>query len=320
MYFFNKIFMPEIYQGKNKRKNYFEGWYFKLIDKTAGNTFAIIPGVSFPQKKEDAHAFIQVIDARTYKTYYFKFDISAFSFSKVDFHIKIGENSFCNHEMTINLKNEEMEINGTLHFREIVPFPKTLLKPSIMGPFYFVPFMECFHQVINIHHKIEGSLIVGDSEINFDGGSGYLEKDYGVSFPEAWIWLQSNHFENKQASLMFSVAKIPFVHKFFNGFISFLRIEDKIYLFSTYSGAKITCLEVDENIIKIVVKDKRNTLTIHGEYKQSGVLISPRNGLMNRKMDESISSLLKVVLLGDKERVIFEGHGENVGMEIVGEL
>ena len=35
-----RLFNPEIFQGVNKDKNYFEGYYFKLVDKEEKNSFA----------------------------------------------------------------------------------------------------------------------------------------------------------------------------------------------------------------------------------------------------------------------------------------
>ena len=28
----SKIFRPQVFQGKNKAGNYFEGWFYKLVD------------------------------------------------------------------------------------------------------------------------------------------------------------------------------------------------------------------------------------------------------------------------------------------------
>ncbi len=47
MYLLNKLLNPEIFQGQYKKKNYFEGWYYKLIDSSQNNVWAIIPGISY---------------------------------------------------------------------------------------------------------------------------------------------------------------------------------------------------------------------------------------------------------------------------------
>lgn len=40
------LWKPEIFQGRGKKKDYFEGWYFKLIDKIEKTAYSIIPGIS----------------------------------------------------------------------------------------------------------------------------------------------------------------------------------------------------------------------------------------------------------------------------------
>ena len=55
MYMINKVWNPGLYQGKFKHSRYFEGWYFKLIDKESKNIYAIIPGIAMGEKSRDAH-------------------------------------------------------------------------------------------------------------------------------------------------------------------------------------------------------------------------------------------------------------------------
>lgn len=79
MYRVNKLLNPEIFQGKYKKKNYFEGWYFKIVDKDEKNSFALIPGVAF-DKEGNSHSFVQMIDSIGYNSEYFKFSIDDFFF------------------------------------------------------------------------------------------------------------------------------------------------------------------------------------------------------------------------------------------------
>jgi len=319
MYSITKIIKPEIFQGKYKLKNYFEGWYFKLADGSEKNVFGVIPGITYGKSANDHHAFIQVIDSSNYKTYYFKYPISKFEYSKTDFSISIDDNTFDTNGVNLNLNQGEFAINGKLEFHDIIPFPKTILNPGIMGPFSFVPFMECYHGVINIQHRIEGSLTICEERIDFAKGNGYIEKDWGKSFPEWWVWIQSNHFDAENISMMFSMAKIPWLHKHFVGFTSYLRIEGKLYRFASYTGAKIEYYEYNNGILKINVSDKRYKLTISGKYNEGGILKAPQNGLMHRKIAESISSEVEVTLEDRKGNLIFNGNGRNAGMEIVTE-
>ena len=48
-----------------------------------------------------------------------------------------------------------------------------------MGWYRFVPFMECFHGVVSLNHELEGDFLIENQVFSFDGGKGYIEKDWG---------------------------------------------------------------------------------------------------------------------------------------------
>ena len=66
-------------------------------------------------------------------------------------------------------------------------------------------------------------------KIDFTGGRGYTEKDWGHSFPIGYVWMQSNHFSKPEISFKCSIAKIPFKIFSFNGFIAGLWLKKKTY-------------------------------------------------------------------------------------------
>jgi len=316
MYTLRRLFSPEIFQGAHKRRNYFEGWYYKLIDKQAIRSLAIIPGMAADTKR---HAFIQVLDGVKNKTAYVRYDISEFRYSKKTFDIRIGNNSFDRNNIVLDIDSDDIRIKGKLEFENVVPYPGTFTRPGIMGPYSFVPFMECYHGIVNIHHDIRGYLETDGECIDFTGGYGYIEKDWGRSFPEAWIWLQSNHFEKGDVSVMFSVARIPWFGRHFQGFISFLRIGDKIFHFGTYTGAVISKLEYSKGMLWAVLKDSHHTLEIKADNSEAGILKAPKNGMMKREISESISAKVMVRLIDTKGREIYTGTGKNTGFEAVDE-
>lgn len=321
MYLIKKLWHPEMFQGKYKNKNYFEGWYYKLIDSKQENVWAVIPGIAHGKSEGDSHAFVQVIEANSCSVHYFKYDISSFKFHEDEFNVQIGNSIFSRNGIILNLKDHNISIQGQLSFQNIVSFPNKILRPGIMGPFSFVPSMECYHGVVNIHHEIKGSIAQNGTEINFNNGYGYIEKDWGKSFPESWIWLQSNHFSQGDVSLMFSIAKIPFLGSHFTGFLSFLRIGHQMFSFATYTGAKITKLQYMEDTILVDISDSRYTFHIEAIFSKGGVLKAPKNGLMSGEVTESITSTVMISLYDRKSRTnLFEGKGINTGLEIGGNI
>lgn len=50
--------------------------------------------------------------------------------------------------------------------------------------------------------RADGSITINNKNIAFDNGVGYIEKDWGSSFPKSYIWCQGNNFENSNTSFM----------------------------------------------------------------------------------------------------------------------
>ena len=187
-----------------------------------------------------------------------------------------------------------------------------------MGWYAYVPKMECKHGLVSLNHQLKGSLNIQSKEINFSGGKGYIEKDYGSSFPESWIWLQSNHFKSEEASFFISIAKIPWMGSFFIGHLCILQIAGKCYNFSKYTGAKIQKLSYNKPLLEIHVSTKNYKLEILASYKKDGNLQAPVSGDMNRRIKESIDSEVKVKLYDKKKNtIVFQEQGERAGLEIM---
>ena len=60
---FSSIFHPEQFQGWNRKRNYFEGWYFKVVSEDESNAIAIIPGLAINAQGK-RQPFIQVLDGK----------------------------------------------------------------------------------------------------------------------------------------------------------------------------------------------------------------------------------------------------------------
>ena len=318
MYRFHKLFNPEIFQGKYKKSNYFEGWYFKLIDGDQKSIISIIPGIAI-SKKGVKEAFIQTIDGITGETHYIPFPYDDFKYDYKSFRVIIGDNYFSKDRIILHLESNEFSYIGELHFHNRIPYPKTRTHPGIMGPFSFVPLMECYHGVVNISHTIRGKMLYQGKVMDFNDGYGYIEKDWGKSFPESWIWVQSNHFDKENVSFMFSIAKIPWFDTYFIGFISFLRIDDNHYTFATYTSSKIKHLNLKDHLLSITLKNSKYELQAQVDISANkGELMAPRIGTMDRKIEETINSKVSILLLDKDNNIIFKGTGHHGGTELSG--
>jgi len=313
-----KLYRPELFQGSLRKRGYFEGWYLKHVSADLQNVLAFIPGISL---SAEPHAFIQVINGISGKTLYFSYELDSFSWDRRSFTVRIGNSVFSDRFSSIDISQDNHEINGMLEYSGITPYPKTVFSPGIMGWYSFVPFMECNHGVVSMHHSIEGELVIDSSTVDFTGGTGYIEKDWGTSFPQSWIWLQCNTFEGKPASLMLSIAKIPWVRKFFIGFISFLNVDGKLYSFSTYNGSDIDSVQWDSTgELRVGLSNREHHLEITVFSESFGSLKAPRLGTMERFIRESLDSRVSVKLYNRRGTVLFSGEGTRAGFEIIPEL
>lgn len=316
MYYIKRILDPGIFQGLNKKHHYFEGWYFKLIDREKEHALVIIPGISIGRDKFDSQAFIQVLYDNSRAGYY-RFGLKDFSFSEAKFYIKLAGNVFSRDGIRLELGSGHSLVKGNLEFYNILELPKTIYTPGIMGPFSYIPCLECYHGIINIRHEIMGSLNLFGKTVDFTGGYGYIEKDWGRSFPKRWIWMQSNHFGRDDVTFVFSAADIPILGTSFPGFLSILRLKEQIHVFATYTGAVIRKLKYRDGYIQIRIEDRRYSLDILAGKTGGEILKAPINGKMDRKIRESINSRVKVRLMDKREGLIYQGIGTNTGVEIV---
>ena len=319
IHFLRRALHPARYHGRlrGQRPPFFEGWYFKVIDATGRHRFAFVPGVFWSSRP---HAFVQVLDGANGTAHYHEFPIDSFWAAEDRFDVAVGGNRFTHNEMTLLIDRPEQQVSGTLRFGGLVPWPVTLAAPGIMGWYAWVPLMQCYHGVLSLDHTIYGALTIDGQEIDFSGGRGYIEKDWGRSFPEAWIWLETNHFGQVGTSLTASIAIIPWVVTAFPGFIIGLWHGGRLYRLATYTGAKVERLAVTEHTIDWVVGDRQHRLEMfvtQGPQSQFGLLKGPDTLEMGKRVAETQSATVAVRLTERASgRVIFEDTGQHAGLEV----
>lgn len=304
---------PTLFQGEKKIKsaeNYFEGWYFKNTNLNEAISF--IPGISI--KGKEKFSFVQVITST--ESYYIPYSFEDFKFSYKPFFIKIKDNFFSEEEIILNIEYNNLKITGDIRFSNNINLKKLFLAPNIMGPFSYIPNMECNHAILSLHHLINGELKINSKTLDFKNGVGYIEKDWGTSFPKSYIWCQGNCFTNKvNTSLFLSIANIPFKTFSFRGFICVLYLSGKEYRFATYNGAKIEEYKKVDNYIDIVLTKKEYKLIITAKNKDARKLLAPKNGNMNIHVLESVNSEIDVILFKNNS-VIYKDYSTNCGLEI----
>ncbi|MDT8717463.1 hypothetical protein IAI10_12400 [Clostridium sp. 19966] len=320
--FLKKIKDPILFQGNLNKNNYFEGWYYKQISKDESKILILIPGISL--FKNDPHSFLQYlfvnrdIDGK-FEMYngYVRYPAQDFKYKNNPFIINIGDNSFSKSEINLNLCNDKININGNIKLHSFEEIKKSILTPNIMGCFAYIPNMECYHGIMSMNHKIDGQLKINEHVVNFNDGKGYIEKDWGTSFPKEYIWVQCNSFENANTSLFLSIAHIPFMKKAFKGYICNLVLDHKEYRFATYNKSKIKIKKVNHKEIEVLIENNKAILRIETSIKEACDFIAPQNGNMKGIVKEGILGNIKICLYDKRKHDTYLDESNLSSIEIM---
>lgn len=249
--------------------DYFRGWYFKCQNNS--QTLAVIPAAH--KSGQGSSSSVQIITDSGAWT--FNFPYEEYREYTRGFGVLIGENVFDTDGVRVHLKNSACTVEGEVCFGQLTP-----IRYDIMGPFQYVPFMECRHSVVSMSHAVTGKISVNGDVFIFDNASGYIEGDRGRSFPKEYLWTQC-HFEG--GSLMLSVADIPMLGIHFTGIIGAIMWRCQEYRIATYLGAK--ALRIANQVITVKQGDKLFTARLIA--KKSYPLNAPVGGRMSRTIHES---------------------------------
>lgn len=312
---------PEIYHGGVLSPPFFEGWYFKAVDASGQYRYAFIPGVFVGKTTADSHAFVQVLEGASSRVEYHRYPIDQFWAAEDHFELRIGDNHFSLNQIELDIDNAEQQVKGVLEFSDPIGWPVRLTSPGVMGWFAWVPRMECYHGVLGFDHAVQGEINVDGQSINFNDGRGYIEKDWGKAFPQAWVWMQSNHFTQPRVCLTASVAIIPWLGSAFAGFIVGFWQDGKLHRFATYANSKILDLNVDDQHVRWQMRNRKHRLEIVATQAEGGLLLAPTPEGMGRRIAETLNASIHVRLINLKTGdVEFDDSGKYAGLEAVGDL
>lgn len=255
-------------------KNYFKGRYYK--HQKGNNTICIIVGSS--NKKE----FLQIITNE-----------EVFQYHSLD---------GCTLTPT-SISLDLPEINGFAEYSSFTP-----LQSNIMGPFHFLP-LQCHHEVISMKHSLMGQFLIRERLLDLNGGIGYIEGDFGHSFPKEYMWLHCNNFTS-DLSIMVAIAHVPICFTSFEGCICAIIYNGIEYRLATYKG--VTILENHSSYIHL--KQRKYDLSIRIKPSTSHPLKAPHLGEMNQIIYESNCSELEVTF-SINDLVLFKEHSLGASYE-----
>ena len=310
-------------RGAAPRGSFFEGWYVKVVSADRSVRLAVIPGVFLSDDGRIAEAFVQVLDGISGQTAYHAFPLAEFRADTHRFDVHVGANRFTEDGIRLDLPG----LRADVRFGPLVPWPVTAREPGAMGWYAWVPTMECYHGVVSLDHALAGWVDLGAGRLDVGGGRGYIEKDWGTAFPQGYVWMQSNHFEEPGVSLVASTALIPWRGAAFRGDLVGLRLPEGpaagLHRFTTYTRARTEVLEVDDEHVTWRLAGGRGArLELRASVggRTTGLLHAPVRTEMHQRVAETLDGTVGVRLLDRGGALLFEGVGQCAGVEVHGTI
>ena len=211
-------------------------------------------------------------------------------------------------------------MKGHISLGSWTPWPSSFLSPGAMGPFAFIPFMQCNHGLLSLDHELSGSLEVQGRRVSYDGGRGYLEKDWGSSFPKGYVWAQSNHFGTPGISVAGAVGTMPLHAVNLRGFGFGFLFEGTVHRFAIHLGSVIESLRVNETHAELRLRNQSHRLQLKAKKSAGTVLMAPYDGKMKARVAETMNATIDLRFSTLSGTDVYAGTGRSACLEIQGDL
>ena len=306
--FFSKRYDNFQYLGASEPS--FEGFYCKVA-KPNGKTFVVICG--FARTKEKSYAFIQV-GSHFSETKYFEYPIESLNINEAGFSFSIQQ-----HQISmegISIIEEDCEINLT--FENFNAWERTRLRPSIMGILTYVPFVECKHDIVAPHFNASGIVKIEQQTMRFNSDAGYIDRNWGKSFPKRYCWGHLSGFSNDSISIQFAKGSPKWLFLKIPVHIGFLYLNGEITTFKSWRGAQIRIRNTDD--FMVYLKNSKYEIQLLFERDKKLQLKAPDEGNIQDEIMEYAGNPTKVKIFKRKKRrankLIYEETVFNSTLEI----
>ncbi len=275
---------------------FFEGWYFK--HQSDEHTLILIPAFHRDENGEKSASLQIILDdvAR-------RLDFSAddFEADTKRLHVRLGQNVFSEKGCRLHIDLPGLTLRGHLRYGAFYN-PKR----SLMGPLGRLP-LPCFHEVLSLFHRLRGLITVNGQLWDFSDGFGYLEKDWGHSFPSSYLWLQCGWQEAADRScVMLAIASLGISQLPFTACGSLILCKGKQYRLSTYQGAQLThcggrriALRQGPWLLQVILPPDTVKTASSG-----ALLLAPEAGRMSRTIREYSRCQMRCQLYKGGKRIL----------------
>jgi tocopherol cyclase len=296
---------PSSLQGNFNREKYFEGWFQKIYSAEHKSSFIIIYGYA-TRNSHATFGFIQVHipEQEPILMHFPKDEVFCDSAQHL---VHIGKHILSSKQIVIN--TEEMGINLSLMDNE----PIQTFSNS-MGYNYVIPNLPCYHSVLNKAHAVSGEISNKHTHYSLVNEMGYLEKNWGTSFPEKYIWLHAVDPKDSEVSLLFSQAEIVWFGRKFTRHVGHLHYDGKVLDLRKLKKCVVSISTISSQNQLIRISSTSIQLELSIALDQKILFKGPQDGILSREIVHHTDAVMDVSLSFGSQTRLFSlvGNYENI--------
>lgn len=303
----------------------FNTWYFKTVDPAERHIWALMPGVCLDRRPGASFCFVRVLDGVTGRCVTHEYPMDQFWSSRRGFDIVCGHSRFAGTQVQLHMDGPDLCLTGDLQFAHLPQWP--------VGPWLHaprgrvsppVPLLEASHRVLSPDAHITGSLVMDGEDIDFTGGHAYIESDVPTQVAGSSVWVQSNHFDEPDMSLVASLSEVPVAGQLLTRIVVALVAGERVYRWTTWNGSRLTHLMADDRHAEFTVTNGVRTLEVWaGGGALAPRVLAPRPGVEARVLVHELDATVQVRLVAGSRAgrvVVVDARGRHAGLEVAGDM
>lgn len=297
---------PSSIRGGIDRSRFFEGWFQKVYLRQHRTSFVIIYGYATGNAHE-TFGFIQVLMPGE-EPRIVCFPKDQVTLDRHKHIVRMGDNVLSTDAIDIKMNELRMQL-------QLIDNQRIDTLNNSMGYAYYVPSLPCYHSVLNTSHGVSGSIVHKSKEYAIDNELGYLEKNWGTSFPDRYMWLHAVDPNNPEISLLFSCADIQWLGGTFTRHVGHMRFDGKHIDLRELSSVVISTHRADPDTYIYRINSRSLQLDVAITVGQKVLLKAPEHGSLSREIPHHIDALIeaRITLSGVTRAFNLVGNYENVG-------
>lgn len=189
-------FDPNRYHWDGITNPFYESWHYKIADPQSGRSFVFVYGVQNPGGRPDqpSGAFLYALRDDG-ESLYSPRPLSAFDASVTGCDVKVGPGRATETHITGSLDDGPDSIRWDLSIEVLAEWTET------MGVLKNIPALPVNWYVNALNARATGSVVWRGETFTLTGAPAYNDHDWGSVYPESWVSVQANGFENDDDAL-----------------------------------------------------------------------------------------------------------------------